>query len=141
MTGYFSFRRLITASLIKAIYLFGFLLLTAGGIGLAAWAGWQLNNATISRELGWRYFGYGIGTLIIGNLLWRITCEFWIVIFNIHDELVMIGQTFTPDHVYVEERATELDARPDPVTIQTEAREERLESVHNSQRAGILGLS
>lgn len=93
---------MITASFVRAIYFVGFLLITLGGIGLAGWAGWRLRDATISRELGWRYVAYGIGAVILGNLVWRIVCEFWTVIFNLHDELVTVRQTLVADHPYTE---------------------------------------
>ena len=32
----------------------------------------------------------GLGIILLGNLIWRITCEAWILLFNIHDVLVSI---------------------------------------------------
>lgn len=140
MAGFFSFRRLITPSFIKAIYVIGFLLLTAGGIAFSAWAGWRLNEATISRELGWRYVAYGVAVLIFGNLLWRIVCEFWIVIFNLHDELVVVRETMIPNQFYVAEETAEIQPPSEPMVLQT-PREESFDTAHQTHRAGILGLS
>lgn len=93
MDGYFSFGRFITKSFVKALYFLGFILLTFGGVALAVWAGLRLQDASISRQLGWRYVAIGIGAVIVGNLLWRIFCEFWIVLFKIHARLVAIDRS------------------------------------------------
>lgn len=92
--GYFAFDRLITKTFVKALYLIGFALLTLGGIALAIWAGLRLQEASIPRQVGWRYVAIGIGAAIVGNLLWRIFCEFWIVLFNMHARLVTIDRSF-----------------------------------------------
>jgi hypothetical protein len=92
MPGYFSFQKYITSSFVKAIYFLGFLALTAGGIGLAGWAAMRLYEAGIPRELGWYYVASGLGILFIGNLVWRVFCEIWIVLFNIHARLVSLDQ-------------------------------------------------
>jgi hypothetical protein len=95
MAGYFSFQKLITATIVKAVYFIGFLLLSAGSITLIVWAGMRLNAANIDRQLGWRYVATGAAALVVGNVAWRILCEFWIVIFNINDQLELRGATVT----------------------------------------------
>src|SRR5262245_50202053 len=93
MGDYFSFDRLITPKFVKVLYLLGFTLLTIGGIALAIGAGFRLYNGEIRRPTGWRYVAIGIGAVILGNLVWRIFCEFWIVLFNMHTRLVSINQS------------------------------------------------
>lgn len=142
MAGYFSFYKLITASFVKAIYFVGFLVITLGGIGLAGWAGWRLREATILRELGWRYVTYGVGALILGNLIWRILCEFCIVIFNLYDELVTVRQTLVTNHLYTEESFTEVPVAVEPAPIRHVLEEEAVETTRVVHRpAGVLGLS
>lgn len=93
MSGYFSFQRLISTWFIQVMYFVGFVLISAAGIGLAIWAGLRLRDANIARDLGWRYVAAGAGLLILGNIVWRVFCECWIVLFNLLDELVAIRQT------------------------------------------------
>jgi hypothetical protein len=81
---------MITTTFVKALYFIGFIAITAAGIGLAVWAATRLNDATIARDLGWRYVAAGVGLLILGNLVWRVFCELWVVLFGIHAELASI---------------------------------------------------
>jgi hypothetical protein len=152
MSGYFSFQRLITTSVVKAIYALGFLILTAAGVTLIVWAGLGLNDANISRELGWRYVGLGAGALVIGNLAWRIVCEFWMVLFNINDHLASIdddpGLNRLPrvnDVQFVERRVATRDRRAANKKSEVVAtREISLpvrDKVHAERSASVLGLS
>jgi len=75
--GYFSFDKMITPAFVKVLYFLGFLALTAAGVGLAVWAGMQLNDATISRSLGWRYVALGVAAVVVGNIVWLVFCELW----------------------------------------------------------------
>jgi len=95
MNRYFSFQRMITASFVRGFYFLGFLVLTSGSIALIVWSGLQLRQATIERTLGWQYVAIGVGALIAGNLVWRVFCELWIVLFNIHDRLTLIDEGLT----------------------------------------------
>src|SRR5260370_24300056 len=92
MAGYFSFDKMITRSFVKVLYFLGFLALTGAGIALATWAGMRLHDASIPRQIGWQYVAVGAGVLLIGNLVWRITCELLIVLFNIHARMVSIDR-------------------------------------------------
>ncbi len=105
MSDYFSFQKCITSSFVKASYFLGFLALTAGGIGFAAWAGMRLYEASIPRALGWYYVAGGLGILLVGNLVWRVFCEIWIVLFNIHARLVSLDQKTGAEAVSTELRA------------------------------------
>ncbi len=106
MSAYFSFERMITPSFVKVVYFLGFLVLTAGSIGLMVWAGLQLNDATIDRNLGWRYVAFGAAALVIGNIIWRVACELWVVLFGIHDELVTLRYALQPAHIRARDRGT-----------------------------------
>ena len=140
MAGYFSFERTITATFVKVIYFIGFLALTVAGTALAIWAGMQLNDATISRSLGWRYVALGVASLVVGNIVWRVFCELWVVLFGIHAELTSIrhalnlnGLRHTTEAPVEREVITERDVRPREVVVQTEDRP--------APRHGVLGLS
>ncbi|HJS23947.1 MAG TPA: DUF4282 domain-containing protein [Pyrinomonadaceae bacterium] len=127
MGSYFSFERMITPGFVKVVYFLGFIALTAAGVALAVWAGMQLNDATIDRMLGWRYVAVGIALVVIGNIVWRVFCELWVVLFGIYDELVSVRhglnlyglRTTTEEPIEVEEeivRPREVVVhRPDPV--------------------------
>ena len=93
MSGYFSFHKMITVSFVKVIYFLGFLALTIGCTSLVVWAGLRLQDATIDRQLGWRYVAIGTAGVLIGNLVWRVLCESWIVLFNIHSHLASIDDS------------------------------------------------
>lgn len=144
MSAYFSFERMITPSFVKVVYFLGFLALTAGSIGLIVWAGLQLNDATIDRNLGWRYVATGAAALVIGNIVWRVACELWVVLFGIHEELVTLRYASQPVHHPAHfERVVE-----EPVVRETQRRElqprdlvTRDEEIVAHPRAGVLGLS
>lgn len=135
MSVYFSFQKFISGSFVKAVYFLGFLALTIGGIGLAGWAAMRLYEASIPRELGWYYVAVGVGILLVGNLVWRVFCETWIVLFNIHARLVSL------------DRKTGVEAVS--VDVPTEVSEDvrRDEILHHSEPVilgrpgGVLGLS
>ncbi|PYS74283.1 MAG: hypothetical protein DMF69_02195 [Acidobacteria bacterium] len=152
MSGYFSFQRLITTSVVKAIYALGFLILTGGAVTLIVWAGLGLNDANISRELGWRYIAIGAGSLVLGNLAWRIVCEFWMVLFNINDHLAFIGQATSLNRVsrvnevqFVERRVATRDRRTANKKSEVVATREislpSRDKVHAERSSGVLGLS
>ena len=81
---FLGFRKMVSTLIIKILYILGALALTLGGIitfflGITGWNDEGLGLALI-----------GVGALIIGNLLWRIICESWILLFSIHDILASI---------------------------------------------------
>lgn len=130
MSAYFSFERMITPSFVKVVYFLGFLALTGAGIGLAVWAGLQLNEATIDRNLGWRYVALGAGLLIAGNIVWRVICELWVVLFGIHDGIVSLRYTSS-----AVQRPRVIE---EPVTREVVVRDSELIA---PRQAGVLGLS
>lgn len=142
MSGYFSFERMITPVFVKVIYFLGFIALTVVGVALAIWAGMQLNDATISRSLGWRYVAIGVAAVVLGNIVWRVFCELWVVLFGIHSELGSIryalnlnGLRYAPEETIEREviAEREADVRPREVVVHNEERP--------APRHGVLGLS
>ena len=149
MSAYFSFERMITTTFVKVVYFLGFLILTAGGIGLMVWAGLQLNDATIDRNLGWRYVALGAAALVIGNIVWRVACELWVVLFGIHEELVTLRYALQPVHIerVVEEPALMKESQRREIE-RRERREleprdlvTRDDEIVAHRPAGVLGLS
>ena len=142
MGGYFSFERMITTTFVKVVYFLGFILLTAAGITLVVWAGLQLNDATISRFLGWRYVAAGAALVLIGNVVWRVFCELWVVLFGIHSEMVSVrhavnlnGRRYQVEEPVEREVITERpEVRPREVVIHETDR-------GAPRHAGVLGLS
>lgn len=140
--GYFSFERMITTTFVKVLYFLGFIAITAAGVALAIWAGMKLNDAAISRDLGWRYVAAGVGMVVLGNILWRVFCELWVVLFDIHSELASIryalnlnGLRHLTKAPITREIMQERDdaVRPPEVLVHTEDR--------HAPRHGVLGLS
>lgn len=134
MGAYFSFERMITTTFVKVVYFLGFLAITAGGVALAVWAGMQLNDARIDRMLGWRYVAAGVGLVAIGNVVWRVFCELWVVLFEIHAELVSVRHGLNLNTLRTIEEPVEREV----ITIPREV------VVHDhaaQHQASVLGLS
>jgi hypothetical protein len=81
----FQFDRLMGKSLIKIVYFLGL-------VGIAVWA-----LVALAAGLGAAAYDSGgavVGIfaaamiLVFGTLFWRLSCELWIVLFKIYDELV-----------------------------------------------------
>lgn len=147
MTGYFSFQKFISTSIVKLIYALGFIALTAGGIALIVWAGLRLNNSIIDRQLGWRYVAVGAGAVVIGNIAWRVICEFWMVLFSINERLaeLNVARQFekVPAVQFVERRVAKRDRRvsvPKPED-HPEDSDSTLERFGSQRPASVLGLS
>ena len=102
----------------------------------------KLNDATIARDLGWRYVAAGVAMVILGNIVWRVFCELWVVLFGIHSELVSIryalnlgGMRYRSEEPIRTETIEERDdaIRPAEVVVRTEDR--------HVPSHGVLGLS
>ena len=141
MGGYFAFERMITTTFVKVVHFLGFLALTAAGIALAVWAAMQLNDATISRALGWRYVALGAALVLVGNIAWRVFCELWVVLFGIHSELVSVRHGLNLSGLSYRDQPVEREVitereeivRPRDVVVHRDERE--------APRHGVLGLS
>jgi len=148
MQSYFSFDRFITKGFVKVVYLLGFVALTMGGLGLAVWSGLRLQNASISRQAGWRYVAIGVGALIVGNLVWRVFCEVWVVLFNMHARLVAIDRALHTTHSQTlpllekEMESSAHSVHSDEVVEPVVLPKERFDSLHDSRRQNsVLGLT
>lgn len=73
---FLSFRKMVSMSILKLLYILGALGITIGGI------------VTLFRESIWQ----GLIVIVIGNLVWRVVCELWILLFSIHKTLVSIEE-------------------------------------------------
>ena len=134
MPGYFSFQKLITPRFVKFIYVVGLIALTAGGIALASWAGMGLRSATLPTRIGVYYIAVGAGSVIIGNLVWRVLCEIWIVLFNIHNLLGSIEREIQP----VQQEWSSEEPR---VELTQEVSQREREASVPGHPASVLGLS
>lgn len=142
MGGYFSFERMITTTFVKVVYFLGFVALTAAGVTAIVWAGLQLNDATISRSLGWRYVAAGAAMVLIGNILWRVFCELWVVLFSIHSEMVSVRHAVNLNgRRYQVEEPVEREVIVERPEIRP--REVVVHEIDRSapRHAGVLGLS
>lgn len=70
---YFMFRRMLATALMKVVYILGAFGLTVGGLV-------ALRSDTALALLA----------LTVGNVIWRLLCEGVIVIFSIHEGVVML---------------------------------------------------
>ena len=136
MAAYFSFRKLITPYFVRTIYTIGFAALTAGGIGWAVWAGMRLNAATLPTRLAVYYIATGAGISLVGNLLWRMICEFWLLLFNMHGLLASIEKGVKHEIIQQQPKQEVIveAARPDSV------RPER-STLSVARSRSVLGLS
>ena len=80
MSEFLSFEKMISTTIIRIIYILGVIALVIGGIAGIA----QGDEAVL----------IGLGVIIIGNLVWRVICEGWIILFSIHDLLASINENF-----------------------------------------------
>jgi hypothetical protein len=151
MAGYFSFDRLITPTIVKIVHFLGFVILSAGAITLIVWAGLRLNDATIARDQGWRYVAIGAATVVVGNLAWRVICEFWMVLFNMHDQLASLGHATIvntvpklPETHLFEQRVAVRDRHVPNNRAEVEASRvpaEETEHLKTHHGASVLGLT
>ena len=92
-SGYFSFRNLVSNSLIKIIYVFGMIGITIAGMNTLQ-EGVRGSGKIVMVGLAiigsGKIIMVGLAIVVIGNLLWRIVCEGWILLFSMHEILSSI---------------------------------------------------
>ena len=89
MGRYFSFDRMITPTFVK-VFIF-----SASSQSRCRRCVGSLGRNAIKRcdhlqvvRLALRRFG--VGLVVVGNIVWRVFCELWVVLFGIHSELVSV---------------------------------------------------
>ncbi|MCA1567269.1 MAG: DUF4282 domain-containing protein [Acidobacteria bacterium] len=91
--GFFDFRTLVSNTIIKSVYVIGALIITVSSLLLIAYpvliplidpAVTTTAQSDISKVLA------GATLLILGNLLWRLLCEGWIILFSLHEMISAI---------------------------------------------------
>jgi hypothetical protein len=80
---FFSFKRMVSFGLIKLLYVLGIIGILVYGI----------NQITENKWL------MGISIILLGNLIWRLFCEIWILAFSIHNTLVSIDKGLKKSNV------------------------------------------
>lgn len=88
MGKFFRFQNMVSTSIIKFLYALGTIGITITGILL------MLGIVLAEAQGGGNIF-LGFTIVILGNLLWRILCEAWILLFSIHDLLGTIVDDIT----------------------------------------------
>ena len=84
---YFGFRLLVTPWAIKAIYVIGIVAILING-----WNVYQVSQKSwfVGTSFALECQLKGIAIMVLGNLIWRLACETWIVLFSICDSLLVI---------------------------------------------------
>ena len=145
MAGYFSFNKMITTSFVKVLYFLGFITLTGAGIGLAVWAALGLRSAALPVRQGLYYIAIGVGALIIGNLAWRVICELWVVLFNIHALLASTGPEIRNTYRQREPVASDIQQEAIYEKVQSESKSETVKPDQQpygaTRPASVLGLT
>jgi len=70
---FFAFRKMVSLSVVKLVYIAGLIAAIAWSISLMAQGGINIIA--------------GILVLTFGNLIWRLNCELWILFFSMHEVL------------------------------------------------------
>jgi hypothetical protein len=86
--GFLSFHTLISTTFIKVIYIVGMMVITIGGLAAMIMPFvWHAQYPGSSPDAAFIQAVGGLLTVIIGNLLWRVLCEGFILLFSIHELL------------------------------------------------------
>ena len=90
-TGFFSFRTFISPLLIKLIYILGVIGIVAASIAVALMpADRILPDVPFSPKV--KSISLSVIILIVGNLLWRMICELWMVLFSVRAALILVAR-------------------------------------------------
>ena len=81
---FFSFKIMISLSIVKIIYAIGFVIITAIGIVTMV--------SGISDYSGFLGIIAGLMIILFGNIVWRVLCEWWVVFFSMHEQIVKIEE-------------------------------------------------
>jgi len=88
MSRFFSFETLITVDFVQALYFFGMALISI--VGILFLLGVSKGIFTMDIPIAGNMRIVGVLLLIPGNLIWRLVCEGWVLLFRMHKSLVEI---------------------------------------------------
>jgi hypothetical protein len=77
----------ITKDVMTLVYVLGAVCLTLISIVMIFWGGSLSSFKTAGEAIA-----AGLAVLLIGNLVWRLFCEFIVVLFRINDSLISIDK-------------------------------------------------
>ncbi len=83
MDDYLSFRKMITPIIIQVVFWIGAVIIALAGL-------WNIFRGATEYAGGGTLVLYGLLTLLLGPLFWRIFCELLVVIFRINETLTEI---------------------------------------------------
>jgi hypothetical protein len=83
---FLSFKKVVTPLIIKIVYLIGV-------IGIVLYSLYSMFFGISSFSVFFLKLLFGIIYLILGNLMWRMTCELIMVMFNMLGELRKFNQS------------------------------------------------
>jgi len=90
-SGFFSFRTFITPVLVKVIYIIGVIGILGASIAVGLMPTDQiLPDLPFSPKV--KSISLSVIILIVGNLLWRMICELWMVLFSMRATLVLMAR-------------------------------------------------
>ena len=100
MAGFFSFHQLVSTTIVKAVYVFGLVLISFLALAEIVMGTWSIIDGQMgsSPHIGLSsplLIATGIVILTLGNLIWRLTCEAWILMFSMHELLALIARSVT----------------------------------------------
>ncbi len=91
VTDYFSFRYMVTPGLIGVIYLLGAVIITAVAIWVLIEGPLNVTGAPLPPSAPTGRLG-AVVLLVVGNVAWRVICEFYMVAFRIHDAITSLDR-------------------------------------------------
>ena len=94
MKDYLQFKRMITLQIIPVLYVVVAVIITLASIGMMFGGGRGYGGYGGYGALGFFQGGFlsGLVFLVIGNVFWRMWCEFMLVVFRINKSLQNIDK-------------------------------------------------
>ncbi len=89
--GFFAFGSFIGPPFIQVVYVLGAAAISLAGLGmvLLVLTGWAPEFTEVGRDM--LLFG-GLTLLGVGNILWRVLCEFGMLLFRLHEALTRLDE-------------------------------------------------
>ncbi len=89
--GFISFRKMITPAFMTIFYILGAIVITLYSFGNMVLGGTLAAIPFVGSGTEAVLVIVGLVVLVLGNILWRVFCEYLVVQFRIYDELVSIN--------------------------------------------------